>query len=507
MLAQADARWRCCAPARPVRCASTARRVPPRSATEYFQQNCHIGVSLPRPADIAAAVGPVGLDRVMWGNDYPHDEGTYPFTREHLRQVAGHLEPEQLQQFLAGNAAEVYGFDLDALAPGRRSVRPDGGGARRAAHRAARRARTSRCAARRRSCPGPVRPLTLSADFWTSERVRRERVASRRVAAAVAHGEPPLTLAGGSVGPRLAVDLPTHPLLDPVVADRGSGIETPGDVVIRQLRDEAGLEGMSSPHAGVAVGLELEPDRPRLRPCAVVPDRAPRCRAGAARDGRTRGRRRTPPRTARLARRSASASSSKKPRSMYTCWSRGSRRARPPRSRSRSRWPPRRRTAPSRRGVVAHRGGPVLLHRVHDRDERAVSATGSRRRPSRTPRLPTRPPRRGGPHPILLHRRRPGPRTGSSARTMRPTSPPPPPIAIPGPPSPLGMPIPRRSKTWPVRSFAPIGIAWPVPTHARVGDASVVDDRGAGGPRRRGAAAHRRPGSPRTALGRVPARR
>jgi predicted TIM-barrel fold metal-dependent hydrolase len=91
--------------------------VPPTSATEYFHRNCYIGVSQPRPADIAAAAGPVGFDRVMWGSDYPHEEGTFPFTREHLRQVAGQLEPEQLQQFLAGNAAAVYGFDLDALRP------------------------------------------------------------------------------------------------------------------------------------------------------------------------------------------------------------------------------------------------------------------------------------------------------------------------------------------------------------------------------------------------------
>jgi predicted TIM-barrel fold metal-dependent hydrolase len=91
--------------------------VPPKSATEYFRQNCYIGVSQPRPGDVAAAVGPVGLERVMWGNDYPHEEGTYPFTREHLRQVMGHLPPEQMQQFVAGTAATVYGFDLDALRP------------------------------------------------------------------------------------------------------------------------------------------------------------------------------------------------------------------------------------------------------------------------------------------------------------------------------------------------------------------------------------------------------
>ena len=91
--------------------------LPPRSATEYFKQNCYLGVSQPRPADIAAALGPVGLDHVLWGSDYPHEEGTGPFTREHLRQVVGSLSPEQVQQFVAGNAANIYGFDLEALRP------------------------------------------------------------------------------------------------------------------------------------------------------------------------------------------------------------------------------------------------------------------------------------------------------------------------------------------------------------------------------------------------------
>jgi predicted TIM-barrel fold metal-dependent hydrolase len=91
--------------------------VPPGTATEYFQRNCHIGMSQPQPADIRAALGPVGIGNVMWGSDYPHDEGTQPFTREHLRQVMGHLEPEQIQQIVGGNAAELYGFDLEALRP------------------------------------------------------------------------------------------------------------------------------------------------------------------------------------------------------------------------------------------------------------------------------------------------------------------------------------------------------------------------------------------------------
>ncbi len=88
----------------------------PRSATDYFQRNCWMGVSQPGLSD-AAARGTLGADRFMWGSDYPHNEGTHPFTREHLRQVF-HATPEtELRDLLAGNAAKLYDFDLPALAP------------------------------------------------------------------------------------------------------------------------------------------------------------------------------------------------------------------------------------------------------------------------------------------------------------------------------------------------------------------------------------------------------
>ncbi len=53
----------------------------------------------------------------MWGSDYPHDEGSGPFTREHLRLVMHELDVEEKRRILGGTAAELYGFDLDALAP------------------------------------------------------------------------------------------------------------------------------------------------------------------------------------------------------------------------------------------------------------------------------------------------------------------------------------------------------------------------------------------------------
>ena len=95
----------------------------PMSATEYFRRNCWVGVSQPGPADAAARYD-IGLDRFMWGSDYPHDEGTHPFTREHLRQLFSDTDESEMRAILAGNAAELYDFDLAKLAPYAAKVGP-----------------------------------------------------------------------------------------------------------------------------------------------------------------------------------------------------------------------------------------------------------------------------------------------------------------------------------------------------------------------------------------------
>jgi predicted TIM-barrel fold metal-dependent hydrolase len=53
----------------------------------------------------------VGVDRLMWGSDYPHTEGTFPHSQEQVaRDFAGVPETE-LYQMVAGNAAKLYGVD------------------------------------------------------------------------------------------------------------------------------------------------------------------------------------------------------------------------------------------------------------------------------------------------------------------------------------------------------------------------------------------------------------
>jgi predicted TIM-barrel fold metal-dependent hydrolase len=87
-----------------------------RPPSEYFAQNCYVGASFLRPIECTLRYE-VGVDRIMWGADYPHSEGSYPYTREALRASFSDVPEKEIRTMLAGTAAHVYGFDLDALTP------------------------------------------------------------------------------------------------------------------------------------------------------------------------------------------------------------------------------------------------------------------------------------------------------------------------------------------------------------------------------------------------------
>jgi len=91
-------------------------QVLPLRPSEYFNRNCWVGVSFPSPVE-ATARHDIGIDRFMWGSDYPHDESTFPNTREGLRRAFHDASEEDLRRVLGGNAAALYGFDLDRLQP------------------------------------------------------------------------------------------------------------------------------------------------------------------------------------------------------------------------------------------------------------------------------------------------------------------------------------------------------------------------------------------------------
>jgi predicted TIM-barrel fold metal-dependent hydrolase len=84
--------------------------------SEYWARQCAVGSSFIRPDEVALRHA-VGVDKIMWGSDYPHKEGSMPFTSEALRASFAGIDHTEVQAMLADNAAATYGFDLDTLRP------------------------------------------------------------------------------------------------------------------------------------------------------------------------------------------------------------------------------------------------------------------------------------------------------------------------------------------------------------------------------------------------------
>ncbi len=84
--------------------------------SEYWARQCHVGASFIRPAEVPLR-STVGVDRIMWGSDYPHRESSYPYSHEALRLSFAGVDAHEVQVMVGANAADLYGFDLEALAP------------------------------------------------------------------------------------------------------------------------------------------------------------------------------------------------------------------------------------------------------------------------------------------------------------------------------------------------------------------------------------------------------
>ncbi|MBM4265557.1 MAG: amidohydrolase [Deltaproteobacteria bacterium] len=82
----------------------------------YAKRNCWYGASFPGPAEVASR-DIVGKDKVLWGNDYPHYEGSYPYSKENMRFAFSDIPENEVRMMLGENAAKLYNFDIEALRP------------------------------------------------------------------------------------------------------------------------------------------------------------------------------------------------------------------------------------------------------------------------------------------------------------------------------------------------------------------------------------------------------
>jgi predicted TIM-barrel fold metal-dependent hydrolase len=60
-------------------------------------------------------IGHTGAEALMWGSDYPHEEGTYPHSRAVVERLASDLDRATMAAVFRENAARIFNFDQVVL--------------------------------------------------------------------------------------------------------------------------------------------------------------------------------------------------------------------------------------------------------------------------------------------------------------------------------------------------------------------------------------------------------
>ncbi|WP_255325864.1 MULTISPECIES: amidohydrolase family protein [Sphingobium] len=77
-----------------------------RRPTEYWQRHCYATIMSDKVG--LGLIDYIGADRVMWSNDYPHNEGTHGYTAEIIEQILGAVPADQAKAILGGTAMQLY---------------------------------------------------------------------------------------------------------------------------------------------------------------------------------------------------------------------------------------------------------------------------------------------------------------------------------------------------------------------------------------------------------------
>jgi predicted TIM-barrel fold metal-dependent hydrolase len=89
--------------------------------SHYWHENCSatfiedsVGMSLVRPQGM--------VSNVMWSNDYPHHEGTWPHSVQAIERQLQQFRDSERARILGLNAVKVFGFDAELLLSKRQSA-------------------------------------------------------------------------------------------------------------------------------------------------------------------------------------------------------------------------------------------------------------------------------------------------------------------------------------------------------------------------------------------------
>ncbi len=96
-----------------------------RLPSEYFRDHVYLtfqdDVVAFRLLTLPAEIG-VDIDHLLWANDHPHSDATWPHSQELLAEHTAHMTQHQRDRVLRESTAELYGIPLIRSEPARRRV-------------------------------------------------------------------------------------------------------------------------------------------------------------------------------------------------------------------------------------------------------------------------------------------------------------------------------------------------------------------------------------------------
>ena len=95
---------------------ASLRSTLPETPSAYFRRNCFIGASFLSNWEAKLGIEHDLVANTMWGDDYPHAEGTWPHTRQAMQYTFHDIDETHTRQYLGETAIDVYGLDRAALA-------------------------------------------------------------------------------------------------------------------------------------------------------------------------------------------------------------------------------------------------------------------------------------------------------------------------------------------------------------------------------------------------------
>jgi predicted TIM-barrel fold metal-dependent hydrolase len=85
-----------------------------RMPSEYVLEHALFGMVQEKVAIKMGEAGLMPLDWFMWGSDFPHSVGTYPYSAQYLAEAFAGLEEATRRRILVDNPAEFFGLDIEA---------------------------------------------------------------------------------------------------------------------------------------------------------------------------------------------------------------------------------------------------------------------------------------------------------------------------------------------------------------------------------------------------------